>query len=273
MGSRLLAFARRRIIILTVLVLSTAVAGFAKTRPEPVYDAGSAEPHKSPRQIVADARAALRRVHSYHVEGTEYEGTNPVLIRGDYAGPHRIDFWVLRDAAATETRITDSGIFMKANRYYWLSPRAPRLSERAIAALSDRWIKPTPTTQRAVRRWADLISPANLAHCMTLRLGTLRSVGVSPTGLPTVELSDAGDVPGGAPGEIHVALVGPPLPVRLIQTGAPRPGGGFDPICDVDGAPKTTSSDLYYSYGHPVTIDTPRNALDFSGQPPIGRPV
>jgi pimeloyl-ACP methyl ester carboxylesterase len=113
-----------------------------------------------------------------------------------------------------------------------------------------------------------LTKPATLGLCLLgQRLGTLSVAGEgSVGGRGATVLSDAGDLPGSAPGRIYVAASGAPLPLRLTVAGAFRSGGRTDAACDTQAAaPGETSTDeLISAFNAPLAIAAPAGAISLA---------
>jgi hypothetical protein len=227
-------------------------------------DSGSSDEERSSiatkpaRQILADVVSALRGVRSYHIQGTMTDEDGPATLSGDMsaAGTSRVRFE--QSGKRIDLRVLGSTTYMRANSAFW---RAQQDGEdaRVVKLLSDRWLKTREGDQRDL---VDDLLPRSLATCLSTQHGEITKEGTGKVGgAVTVVLHDDGDIPGGVPGDLHVAAKGRPLPLRVTQTGPAKRGKAANPKCDDDG--ETKASDITLSrFDEPVQITAPPNALD-----------
>jgi hypothetical protein len=235
--------------------------GGAGTASRPA-DEGS----KPPDRVLADAAAALRRVRSYHIEGTQTDKGGISRVTGDVAAG-RVRLSIRQGTGTVDLVAIGAETYIRANRTFWLE-HMPRTNPRAQAiasALGGRWIRPPASATRDLGSIAIQSRPASLAHCLTRETGTLGTAGSATVdGRTAVVVTAKGDVPGSTPGVIYVAASTPHLPLRVIQTGRRRRGGTFDPLCD-ERTPSTVAEDLRLAaFDRPVRIAAPAGAIDLS---------
>jgi hypothetical protein len=224
---------------------------------------------KSANQIVADVERALTQVHSFHLDGVQVDAdTGPTAITGDVALPGRIRIRLAQGNQVASVVSINRTVYLMANAAYWA---AHTKRAAVVNLLANRWILVPPAVSNS--DFGSLLALSNqktFAKCFIGRHGTLTAAGTTiEAHQPVVILKDKGDVPGDSPGEAYIATTGPPLPVRLIQTGPEKPGGTPDVACGESSAhpDTTTSGDLRLSrFNLPVQIAAPQNALVVPGQ-------
>jgi hypothetical protein len=216
----------------------------------------TAEPERSTDEILSDVARALGKVRSYHVEGESVDEDGRGQFEGDVTASGSMRFSVRVGDARARMVIAGSTSFLNANGQFWRTQsRAPEATARL---LSDRWVKVPPGGQNPLGNMA----PETVAYCLTHDIGTVVVKGRQRfAGQDVVVLTDRGDKPGTAPGDLYVGESG--LPLRVVQTGPRRPGTHDARCGDADGT--TTESDIRLSaFDEPVEITAPPGALDLS---------
>jgi hypothetical protein len=184
------------------------------------------------------------------------------VLSGDVTSSGQADIRIENDGANVRMIAVGGALYLRGDAAYWRDTGGPQ-GEQLADQLGGRWVKAPPS---GVREYADFIrrlTPESLAECATVGVGTLSVAGTETVrGRRTRKILDAGDQPGTTPGELYVAADGPALPIRILQTGKPRPGGRLDPRCQ-DEADTSTASDLRFgSFDEPVRITAPDDALE-----------
>lgn len=229
----------------------------------------------SAAQILQAAADAVGKVHSFHIAGTIQDADGTTTITADVTDAGGISA-TYADRDGTHAIIVARGrAYVKADRRFWLSGRAPTAATRKLAALlGGRWVKLPAARSAAIAKDLEHLLPRELAHCLPHGVGTLTKVGVrTEGGRPVMVIRDAGDVPGGAPGLLSVPLHGRILPLREQQTGPARAGGTFDPRCDDKEDTSTSSNATLSEYDAVPPVTPPADALDLEHlpqQPPGG---
>jgi hypothetical protein len=212
-------------------------------------------------QILSGAAAALENVRSYHIEGESVDEDGRTRIEGDVSASGSMRFTFGLGGARAQVLIAGSDTFLKANRQFWRT-QGGSVPEGTLRLLSERWVK-APSGGGSLRASFDRMLPEAVAYCFTHDVGTVVNRGARRfAGRDVVVLTDKGDKPATAPGDLYVSESG--LPLRVVQTG-PRAPGSPDPRCG-DPDSKTKESDYRLSaFDEPVQITAPAGALDLSG--------
>jgi hypothetical protein len=225
-------------------------------------DDGSSKLAAQPaKQILADVVSGLGRVRSYHVHGRFTDKDGPASLSGDVSVGGRARLRFEQGGQRFQLWVIDTTTYLRANDKFWHEQAGPG----AASVLADQWVK---TQKRDQRRLVDDLLPRTLASCLSKNHGVITKKGPGHVdGQKTVVLHDDGNSPAGAPGDLHVAATGRPLPLRVVQTGPERPGKQPDPKCG-DGDSKTEESDISLSkFDEPVRIAAPGNAIDLDSLP------
>src|SRR6185437_6503928 len=97
------------------------------------------EASTSPKQILADAAAALRSASGFELKGTQQAGGKTTQIRG-LVSRHSLEFGASAGTAAYEVLKVPAGVYVRGNAGFWRQ----HLGARG-AVLADRWIhRPSP---------------------------------------------------------------------------------------------------------------------------------
>jgi len=194
---------------------------------------------RTPKQILASARAAANAARSVHIAGHVPTPGQTVSL----------DLALLRGRGATglialngiPVGVTQVGhaLYLKAGRRFLKAVGAP---EAAVQLLAGRWFKaptqgPQAASLRSFRQLTDMQTILNEVLTPSARVSKAGTGTVG--GTPTVVLRDSD-------GTLDVSLQGPPYPLRVRQ----RQGNG-----------QVTFS----RWDAPVTLAAPAGAVDLSG--------
>jgi hypothetical protein len=222
------------------------------------------EAGKPAGRILADVKAALSRVHSFHMQGTGVDlKTGPMSLTGDIVLPGRIRMAISQGDQTAAFILISTDAYLRGNTAFWA---AHTHSARVVNLLANRWIQvPSAVAAADFGPFLAFTKRSTLAGCLIGRHGTLTVAGTTIDGMhPVVILKDHGDTPGDSPGQAYIATTGPPLPLRAVQTGPSRPGGHPDRACGERSTRKDTtqSSNITLSgYNQPIQITAPPDAL------------
>jgi hypothetical protein len=219
---------------------------------------------RSPRQTLEAIAAELRKVRTYHVEGTQTDEDGPSTLSGDVSADGSLSFKLDVGAKRAQIIVAGARTYLKANAAFWRD-EAGGASSRVAKLLTDRWIVAPEEASSGFESLQQLM-PKNLAYCATRTTSELTDKGTRTfEGQEVVVIAGGADTPGEAPGDLYIAASGRALPVRELQTGPEKPGGRSDPRCDDDDDSDTTESDIRLSrFDEPVEIKAPPNPLDLS---------
>ena len=260
----LLEFAPRRTPLRLIAPLVAALAfGIASCGDSSVSSSPDVA-SMSADELMSEVASALAGVRSYRVEGTmvNEDGRSRITAAVEASGSVRYSVAIGRTRARMV--IVDSGTFIKANRAFLLAQDS-KPPGTVVDMLSDRWVK-TPPDAAKTKEGLELVLPKTWARCLAESDTTVTKKGTRQfAGRRVVVLADKGDTPGGLPSDLYVSATGPPLPLRVVQTGKERPGKA-DPRCGGDDDSSTlTASDLRYSdFNEPMHIAAPSEYLDLS---------
>jgi len=251
--------ARVLFIALALAVVATGCGGGGK-KSTTITSATAA---KTPEQLLLGVKAALERVHSYRLRGTQTDKDGPSRITGDVELPGKAQLTLNQGPRVVDVILIGPDTYFKANSAFWR-----HLGQaKAARLLGNRWVK-APTANAGFSELSTLTDPQLIGRCLVGGAhGTLRFAGRgTANGQAAVVIADRGDVPGDAPGKLWVAATGPPLPLRAVQTGPERPGGKPDKTCHETSSSSTTTASniLIGDYDQPVSISPPPSALDLS---------
>lgn len=247
----------------TVLIGLVAVGCGGGTKP-------NGEQSKPPQQILADAEAALAKVHSFHMSGTATDAQGPGSLDADFVLPGKVRIRISQGGGTAELRVVDAVGYIRANQTFW-SHNGPSASVATL--LADKWLK-VPANVAGFGQFEAFADPSLIGRCMLgIHHGTITKAGTgSVGGKAAVVLQDKGDAPGSSPGRVYIATVGQPLPLRAVQTGATTAGGTPDAQCHETADKDTTKhEDLRLTnWNSDVKIEAPAGALDLSQLVPGG---
>jgi outer membrane lipoprotein-sorting protein len=244
-----------RLVLLAALV-PLAAAGCGSS------DDTSSNTDKSAKAILADMRADLAGVHSYHVAGEQSGSDGDMQLTGDFAAPGSLRFKLTQSSGTVEMIATGrSATYIRADRAFWT--HEGHVNAGIARRLAGRWVNLGGDAGRSLQSSLVQFSPENLGRCLSTQTGTVSKQGTSRVdGKATVVLVDKGDRPGTSPGRLFVAATGRTLPLRLVQTGRERPGGKHDPRCGSSDNSTSHSEIRLSRFDAPVKITPPSDALD-----------
>jgi hypothetical protein len=256
----------RRILALpvaTFLAMTGGCGSSSTTSAGGTSNAPAGEASKTPEQIVADVRAALGRVHSFRLQGTQTSPSGKSQISAAIGLPGKFQATLTRGGQIVQLVYIDGKGYFTAGRGYW----AARSSNPVVLRLADRWIETTTALTPQLAQFSALTDPSTIGQCVVgANHGTLSKAGTaSVNGRPAVIIADKGDAPGSAPGMLYVASTGPALPLRTVQSGPRKPGGTLDPACHKSSNSTTlTSEELLTDYDQPVVIAAPAHPVSLA---------
>jgi hypothetical protein len=183
----------------------------------------------------------VRSARSYELQAMISDHHQLQRLRLVTAPNNSLELTGAAGAAAYQVISVPSGTFARGNVAFW------RQRDPAHATLlADRWIRLPPSSARGLLATFVQLDPANVARCLVEGHGRLSVAGhTTVAGRPAVLVHDAGNVPGGQPGNLAVAATGTPYPLRLITTGSHRSGGRVD-VCN-DGKASGAGGSLIFS--------------------------
>jgi hypothetical protein len=238
------------------------------TGAAPATTTATTPPSGDAEARVRASAAALKALKSYHVSGTQTDDDGRAVIEGDVTAAGRAALTYRVGRSEVEFRVLGSTAYVRGNAAYWRAAAGAQ-----GATLAGRWIKGRAGDLGAVEV-LDSLLPRTLARCLPVGNGTLRTGGTATVdGEPADVVIDAGDKPGTTPSRVFLAGDGPPLPLRVLQTGRRRPGGTLDPKCQ-DEDDTSTASDLRLSdFDEEVEIATPKDAIELPAGSAPGAPA
>lgn len=243
---------------------TTAAAGGTTTGSTTATTADGAAAG-TPRERIAAISKALADVESYHIQGETTDEDGKATIEGDVDRTGNASISYELGGREIEIRVVSTLAYLRGNRRFWLDSAGGKGGEqgrKAAGALAGRWVK-APVAAAGVGDLLKELSPKQLSRCVGVGLGTLRDGGRTRVDGQEVDvLIDEGDKPGTTPGRLYTARSGPPLPLRVLQTGERRPGGTIDEECSNEDD-SSTSSDLRLSrFGEPLEVEAPAGAIE-----------
>jgi hypothetical protein len=134
------------------------------------------------------------------------------------------------------------------------------MPKRRLRGIERRWFVSSTDAPADHAGYLDTVS------CLLQPHGTLTARTDTLDGQPVVVLTDAGDQPGTAPGEVTVADATPASPLRVTQTGPRRAGGPRQGKCaNGDEVDTTRAADARLTIlTTPPRIEAPRHATKLS---------
>lgn len=247
---------------LTSAVALTACGGSSSTSTI-AKGAGGDLAAQTPQQILDASVAAVDGVHSYRIRGSFNDDDGRTAVDADVMDNGSVRATYTTSGSTSSYLVVGAKGFIRGDRAYWLDGRSDPRSERIARLLAGRWVKLPASGAAGLIKDVQRLMPKEQSFCLPKRIGTLTKVGVRKVrGRRVVVIRDAGNVPGGTPGELSVATNGRALPMRERQTGRSRPGGTFEPRCD-DTNDTSTRSDVVLSHWDKIPeIKVPRNPID-----------
>jgi hypothetical protein len=238
--------------------IATAAGGVSATALADDNDLAS----KSPQELVAASKAALAKVDSVRVTGTDQEKSGAEKISGTFTAAGPADFSLTVGKATARVIALPKAVYVKGNAAYWKSAGGKKEGALLARKLSDKWIKESAKQGEDATSGLGDLSPKRFASCLDSHVGTLSNKGVKTVGgKKVVVIADAGDKPGTAPGELWIDAE-TSLPVREMQTGPFKAGGKKDGACDDEWPSQKTKSDVALSlFGKAPKVVAPKGAV------------
>lgn len=247
-----------------------AIAGCGSSAPvhPPAHPAGSGPAGQNgvtsapPAHVLAEAAAAIRGAHSYAMQGALYSGVHSLHIKLMTRGPHAISVTFAQGDTMFDVIEVSGAAYIRGNAGFW------QLHDGALAStLAGRWIEVPAAGARGETSLLGGFAPGNMARCLVEDHGTLSRAGTTNVdGRPAVVIKDAGNVPGGEPGELAVATTGAADPLRATATGQQRAGGHVD-VCNDGKADSTLGTFTFSDFGQVPPIRPPASAIRMGGAP------
>lgn len=230
----------------------------ASTTAVPTTTAATPALPADPKARLKAVAAALGDVKSLHLDGTATDEDGPGSIVGDLsdAGDAQLELKSAKQNIAF--RVLGADTYLRGDEAFWKDSAD---DAQLASKLAGRWVS-ISTAAAGLEKELDDLRPSVLAKCVTVNVGTLTDGGTAEVdGKRALVLEDAGDVPGGTPGRLYLAADGPPLPLRIVQTGKSRSGGTKVKGCN-DEDDDTSRSDVRLSgFNEPVRVTAPEGAL------------
>ncbi len=226
--------------------------------------AGCGSSQSPAQRSVASAQAALEQVHSFHIDGTTVQSGQAAAVSGDIQIPGRMRVTVQQGASRAQITVIGPSVYLNANPAYLHAQGTPAA---AVQRLANRWIELPAGSQAGIGTLLAATEPTTVGHCIVgPHFGTLTVQGRGVlNGRRVTIVASKGDVPGSTPSLLYLAANGPPLPLRIVQTGPQAPGGKPDPAChetksDLDG---TTTHDVvdFSQYNAAAPVTAPPSAV------------
>jgi hypothetical protein len=224
--------------------------------------AANNEASKPPKQILADAAAALRNAHSYAMQGTITQNHQRLRLKLTTTSATSVDLAVSIANSMVQLIGLPSGSYVRGNVSFWTSQVGAR-----AARLANRWIQVPPPDAHGVTSSLGALAPATLSRCLVEDHGTL-SVGGKTTidGRSAILLRDAGNAPGSSPGVLAVSASGAPFPLRYVSSGRQRAGGRID-VCNNGKANDAHGTITFGQFGRVAPIQPPTGAEQLAQGP------
>lgn len=238
-----------------LLVLAIAASGCGDSDGSGGKSEANGLESKPPQEVLAQTAAALRRVQSFHLEGTQGRTTR---VEADVGVPAKLRLDLRQRDASARILLVEGAFYVRGNAAFWKQAEAGE----AARELGGRWLK-MPSSRNEFAELTRQLDPATLSRCLLESHGTLARGGTTTVnGRRAVVIVDKGDRPGTAPGKLYVAATGEPLPLRTLATGRERPGGKKDPLCDSDTPTRPGDEATFSNYDEPIDLTAPPDALD-----------
>jgi hypothetical protein len=217
-----------------------------------------------PADAVQQAQTALQKVSNLAFAGSisDKDGTT-ARLSGVATSSGPLDIVLTQGRATTHIVALPKAVYIRANLAYWKQV-VGRKDASLAPRFAGRWIKETAKEGAdATAGLGDDLAPKHIATCLTSHVGTLTNKGEQSGagGSKVVVISDAGDKPGTAPGQLWLDER-TALPVREVQSGPSKAGGRKDAACDDSWPDTTTRSDVTLSrFGKAPKVVAPRHAV------------
>lgn len=216
--------------MLAVAAAGLVVGGCGVATPAAPSAAQTAE-RLAPRELVARASNALAHMHSLQVVATaKSRGYPRFRVTLAVQRPGRLSMSLIHGRSSLNIRLVGNRAYVQGSQQI-LSSLAS--TARVATLLAGRWIgQPASTNPGAVamEKWT---RGRTFTRCFSLgKHGALSYHGTRLVdGISTVVVRDRGNRPGTTPSLIYISATAPYLPLRIVQTGPSRPGGGSDAGC------------------------------------------
>jgi hypothetical protein len=187
----------------------------ASTQTAPRASADNGEATKSPKQIVADAAAALRAADGYAMQRTIAQNDQSLRLSVVAAHAASLELGLSVGGASVETIVLPAGSYIRGNTRFWLS----HLGARA-ATLANRWIEVPPSDAQAITSALGHFAPATLSRCLAKDHGTLSLAGRTTIGgRAAIVVKTPGTPPAPHRARSRFATMGPAYPLQATGTG------------------------------------------------------
>lgn len=218
------------------------------------YASKRGEAAKSARQIVADAAAAVRAAHGYHIQASMVQSGRRASVVFTVTSPTNFEFSAVSGPARADIIEADGGTYLRANAAFLAMQGGP-------ASFAGHWLKVRAADIASVTNIPAQWLPATEARCLGENLGTLRVAGTATVaGTRVVVVKTAGNAPGSRAGEMDVAASGRPYPLRMIATGPKKPGGKVDVCNDGKGDAGVVKRMTLSGFGSTPPVKPPTGA-------------
>ena len=208
------------------------IAGCGSSSSSSSGTTGNGEESKSAEQIFADVISSFDAQQAIHSKQTVVDSTGTTKVES-----------ILTPSAGRST-ITDSGgtvtVILVDNGSAWLNQGGTgfqQLSGSDVQLVAHLTVHGTATCAR------------------TERGGLTKGAISTVDGQRVIALADDGKAPGASVGTLYVALDGPPLPVRAVQTGPSTAGGSL--TCGHSGPDTTSSVTIDFDYPASASVTPP----------------
>lgn len=211
------------------IVYQTPTAPHAPTTPGVAHSQATTG-RPTAEQVLADAIAAARGVQSYSLRANITDAQGSVAVLTEVNSPSQMLITQTRSSGVTAFVIYGPYTYFKAPGAYWAA--RPNITPAQAAGLADRWLRfvnaDQPQVAASEAKIADVFK--DVPQCWSAQKSGLTVTGSSTlNGKPVIAIKDPGIAPGSAPGTVYVSKTDPKLPVMMIITGPPKPGG--PPAC------------------------------------------
>lgn len=232
-----------------------SAGGSATPTPSTAAAASNGVAAESPAQQLAAAQAALRSAKGFVGVARVTENGQRSTFEFVAGADSKISLQLHRGATRMKMIVTPAFTYIEGNADYWKATAA----SRSATLLADRWVE-IPSSKKVLASMG-FYTPTTLSKCLGEDLGKLSRGGTTIVdGHPAVVIHEDGNVPGGSPGDIAVAMNGPPYPLRVTATGATRRGGKVDACNNGQGA-DVLGTFTFSDFGDPPPIKVPAHAL------------
>jgi len=217
---------------------------------------GSGEIDKSPDQIIKDMAAAIKSVHSFHLQGGVTSSGTPTVIDLTVAGPQALTGSVTEKSATAHLVLANGSFYIQGKQFFTVFA-----NPQAAAVVGDNWVKlPASIASSVQSSFAVFTNTSTFSTCFSglKNPSSLSKSATTVNGVSVVELSGGGST-------LDVQASGPAYPVRFKSTGGPSPFlPSSDPACSTVSQSSGSGTINFDSWGTTPTITAPPSSLDFS---------